>query len=113
MEILTNRVASFAPRPKRRGVAASAGWPLSSSSHPHLTPDALAAAGWFFTPSKDNPDLVTCFLCKKELGGWDEGDDPFTEHVGHAGEECGWAITRCKLEIAKRNGGQASGEIYK
>lgn len=34
---------------------------------------------------------MTCFLCKKSLDGWEEGDDALREHLKHAGD-CGWAI---------------------
>lgn len=33
-----------------------------------------------------------CFLCHKNIDGWEEGDDPLMEHLKHSAG-CGWAIT--------------------
>lgn len=35
----------------------------------------LAAAGFYFIGNKGE-DLVRCFMCNKELDGWDPRDDP-------------------------------------
>lgn len=32
-----------------------------------------------------------CFLCERRLGGWEEGDNPFEEHL-RLSPNCGWAI---------------------
>jgi hypothetical protein len=32
-----------------------------------------------------------CFLCDKQLDGWEEDDDPLAEHLKHV-PDCGWAI---------------------
>lgn len=32
-----------------------------------------------------------CFLCRRSLDGWEEDDDPVTEHLKHS-PHCGWAI---------------------
>jgi hypothetical protein len=32
-----------------------------------------------------------CFVCQRQLDGWEEGDDPVSEHLKHA-PDCGWAI---------------------
>lgn len=32
-----------------------------------------------------------CFLCGRALDGWEDGDDPVTEHLKHS-PDCGWAI---------------------
>ncbi|KAK8404654.1 hypothetical protein O3P69_007716 [Scylla paramamosain] len=41
----------------------------------------MAAAGFYFIGSKSNPDLVRCFLCFKELDGWEEEDDPWLDFL--------------------------------
>lgn len=51
----------------------------------------LAKAGFFYHPTQSNPDNVACFLCRSNLDGWEEGDDPLVEHLKHA-PNCGWAI---------------------
>ncbi|XP_063889996.1 baculoviral IAP repeat-containing protein 5-like [Scylla paramamosain] len=57
-------------------------WPYGEDSK--LNKEAMAAAGFYFIGSKSNPDLVRCFLCFKELDGWEEEDDPWEEHKNHA-----------------------------
>ncbi|KAL7415109.1 hypothetical protein BDY24DRAFT_338473 [Mrakia frigida] len=99
MEILSTRLSTFsASRTKKHNLPAHSAWPLSPSQYPRLLPALLAEAGWFYTPTKDDPDLVTCFLCGKQVGGWGEEDDPFEEHVGHQEGKCGWARTKCLVE---------------
>jgi hypothetical protein len=55
----------------------------------------LAAAGFYYS-GKDDDDNVKCYLCDKELDGWDPKDDPMfvirywdlmfrKEHQKHAG----------------------------
>jgi Inhibitor of Apoptosis domain len=51
----------------------------------------MAHAGFYYDPYEDNPDNTMCFLCLRSLDGWEEGDDPITEHLKHS-SECGWAI---------------------
>ena len=38
----------------------------------------LATAGFFYTGKDDD---VECFWCAGKLSGWEEGDDPNTEHA--------------------------------
>lgn len=44
----------------------------------------LAEAGFYYVGSKLEPDAVQCFLCDKQLDGWEENDDPWSEHLGHS-----------------------------
>jgi Inhibitor of Apoptosis domain len=37
----------------------------------------MAAAGFFHCPTDQEPDLVRCFVCHKELDGWEPTDDPW------------------------------------
>ena len=53
--------------------------------------DQFAQAGFYFKPRDKNPDNVTCFLCDKNMDGWEEDDDPLAEHLKHS-PDCGWAI---------------------
>lgn len=76
MESLDGRLRSFA---KPKGKSAARAWPHPDSYV--ANPTSLAEAGFYFKPSKDDPDNVRCFICKKELGGWDEDDNPFDIHV--------------------------------
>ncbi|EOA92011.1 hypothetical protein ACJQWK_04241 [Exserohilum turcicum] len=54
-------------------------WPLDvSAGYPSV--DQMVAAGWFYDPSTDTPDGVTCPYCSLALDAWDIGDDPMQEH---------------------------------
>ena len=71
-------------------------WP-----HPNTfiaNPQTLAEAGFYFAADKDSPDNVRCFMCDKELDGWDSEDNPFEIHVSKS-SKCPWAIARCSLEF--------------
>ena len=37
----------------------------------------MAEAGFYHTPSENEPDLVTCYVCYKEMDGWEPTDDPW------------------------------------
>ena len=94
MEIYENRRASFVKKSKAKN--AHKGWP-----HPKnfvASPEALANAGFFFKPSKEDVDNVQRFMCKKELGGWDENDNPFEIHLQKC-PKCPWAVSRCSIEF--------------
>jgi len=79
------------------------GFALDPTTHPHLTPSNLAAAGFFHDPSGStagSSDTCRCFLCGVRLGGWDEQDDPFEEHAKRGG--CAWADMVCKIKVERR-----------
>lgn len=92
-------------RPKKHAKVA---FPLSAESHPFLTPAALAAAGFYHYPGKESDpeshDTCRCFLCGLVLGGWDEDDDPFAEHVKREGD-CAWKELVCRIEVDRASGG--------
>ncbi|KAK9717991.1 hypothetical protein K7432_005823 [Basidiobolus ranarum] len=84
MHIVENRVASF--------TEAKSAWP-----HPDtfiVAPSNLAEAGFYFDPHYAEDDNCVCFLCQKSLGGWEEHDNPITEHITHA-PFCAWAKLLC------------------
>ncbi|KAI1639097.1 hypothetical protein F4809DRAFT_658419 [Biscogniauxia mediterranea] len=64
----------------------SLAWP-----HDHLDPELLVRAGFFFQPTDESPDNTVCFLCLRNIGGWEETDNPFEEHL-RLSPHCGWAI---------------------
>ncbi|WVO16612.1 hypothetical protein L204_104291 [Cryptococcus depauperatus] len=115
MQNLDTRLFSFnaitKPKPK-----AKPAFPLSATTHPHLTPRALAEAGFYHSPgsSAASHDNCTCFLCNLELGGWDQDDDPFEEHAKRSG--CAWAEMVCAVKIEKRKRDESNGQyvtVYK
>lgn len=97
------RLASFdeITKPKSRAKPA---FPLLPSQYPHLTPANLSAAGFFHSPGSDEESIDTCrcFLCGLKLGGWDEGDDPFEEHVKRG--QCAWAEFICQPRVHAKRG---------
>lgn len=58
-------------------------WPFNSECK--CTPEKMAEAGFFHCPTDQEPDLVKCFACHKELDGWEPEDDPWLEHRSHSG----------------------------
>lgn len=66
MDLVKNRLASFAQ------------WPLTGNCE--CTPERMAEAGFYHCPTENEPDLARCYVCFKELDGWEPDDDPFKEH---------------------------------
>ena len=40
----------------------------------------MAEAGFYLVASDNEPDLVRCYYCRRELDGWDPEDVPWKEH---------------------------------
>ncbi|GAB1598629.1 hypothetical protein Ahia01_000140100 [Argonauta hians] len=57
-------------------------WPFQEGCS--CTPEAMAAAGFYYCGSDKDPDYVRCFACQKELDGWEPQDDPWLEHKSHS-----------------------------
>ncbi|KAF7309496.1 hypothetical protein MIND_00320400 [Mycena indigotica] len=90
MDVLQNRLDSFAKQRRNK-----LRWP-----HPKTwkaTPETLSEAGFFFDPSNEDPDNVTCFMCGKQVTEWADDDDPFDIHWRKCGQVCAWASLRCGL----------------
>ncbi|KAH0545792.1 baculoviral IAP repeat-containing protein 5 [Cotesia glomerata] len=56
-------------------------WPFKSDAP--CNPESMAAAGFFATGGKAEPDSVECFMCNKPMDGWEETDNPWEEHIRH------------------------------
>lgn len=41
----------------------------------------MAEAGFYHCPAQNDPDLVRCYVCYKELDGWEPTDSPKKEHA--------------------------------
>ncbi|XP_062979277.1 baculoviral IAP repeat-containing protein 5 [Elgaria multicarinata webbii] len=63
-------------------VATFSQWPFMSDCS--CTPDRMAEAGFIHCPSENAPDVAQCFICFKELEGWEPDDDPMEEHRRHS-----------------------------
>ncbi|KAJ1821028.1 hypothetical protein LPJ75_000808, partial [Coemansia sp. RSA 2598] len=74
-------------------------WPYIKYSAYLAQPDTLASAGFSFCPAKDAPDNVQCFHCGFELTGWEQSDDPFSEHYAHQ-PNCAYAKLHCQTREA-------------
>ena len=89
-----SRLASFetaiqVPAKKRTSNAKGAKsirWP-----HKNPSPEELAVAGFYYKPSAEAPDNTVCYMCERQLDGWEEDDEPIVEHLKHS-DKCGWAI---------------------
>lgn len=94
--VYENRLSSFVePQPvvKRRASNTNSKAPKTLTwPHKFLPPFELAKAGFYFDPHPTNPDNVTCFLCHKQMDGWEPEDNPVEEHLKHS-PSCGWAVT--------------------
>ncbi|KDQ10346.1 hypothetical protein BOTBODRAFT_115969 [Botryobasidium botryosum FD-172 SS1] len=110
------REESFQPPPAAKKSRASSQQSSSSRSAarhpipwPHplsylARPTTLAAAGFWFDPAPSSPDRVTCYYCKKSLGGWEPNDDPAREHARRSQDnDCPWATVVCSVELEKLN----------
>ncbi|KAI0674377.1 hypothetical protein C8Q78DRAFT_989329 [Trametes maxima] len=102
MEYLKARLETFqVSKSKRTKASSSKQTAASSSKWPHpptwkATPNSLAEAGFYFTPSSRDPDNVTCYMCGKHLCNWEPEDDPFEIHYEKCGDICAWAVVRCQ-----------------
>merc|ERR1712136_195827 len=59
-------------------------WPFDSEDGAKCTSEKMAKAGWYHPGSNNEPDLARCFVCLKELDGWEPEDDPMKEHKSHS-----------------------------
>lgn len=58
-------------------------WPFSDKNKCNIR--NMAEAGFYsIATGTEDADSAKCFLCGKELDGWEADDDPWTEHVKHA-----------------------------
>lgn len=112
MEVSTfqGRLDSFSTEhhlSKRRASSVKKRTPQTVSwPHKSPRPAELARAGFFYKPTGENDDNCMCFVCHRQLDGWEAGDNPIAEHLTHA-PDCGWAIHASITETFK-NGGQVT-----
>ncbi|KAM4526402.1 baculoviral IAP repeat-containing protein 5a [Fundulus diaphanus] len=71
------------------------GWPFDKDCA--CTPENMAKAGFVHTPTENSPDVAMCFLCLKELEGWEPDDDPKEEHKIHS-PSCNFIALKKKVE---------------
>lgn len=58
-------------------------WPFSAKAKCNVR--KMAEAGFYSVATGDaDADTAKCFLCGKELDGWEATDDPWAEHKSHA-----------------------------
>ena len=65
MNILENRIDSFKD------------WPFDALEDCNCTSSKMAEAGFFHILHDNEPDLVCCYVCLKELDGWEPDDSPW------------------------------------
>ncbi|KAJ5247070.1 hypothetical protein N7468_002053 [Penicillium chermesinum] len=93
MDTFSARLASFDTvlKPERRRSSTTKSSQPIAWPHQKPSPAELAHAGFYYKPYETNPDNTTCFECGRALDGWEEDDNPVTEHLKHS-PDCGWAI---------------------
>ncbi|THU88746.1 inhibitor of apoptosis repeat-containing protein [Dendrothele bispora CBS 962.96] len=96
MHVLDNRINSFY-KPKRKPGSKSQAFKWPHPEYFTANPETLAEAGFYYDPSPEDVDNVTCYMCGKELSEWAEEDDPFDIHFKKCGKKCSWASVRCGL----------------
>ncbi|XP_022113470.1 baculoviral IAP repeat-containing protein 5 [Pieris rapae] len=58
-------------------------WPFSDKDRCNIR--NMAEAGFYSVATGvEDADAAKCFLCGKELDGWESTDDPWEEHKSHA-----------------------------
>uniref|UniRef100_A0A8C6XTS8 Baculoviral IAP repeat containing 5 n=1 Tax=Naja naja TaxID=35670 RepID=A0A8C6XTS8_NAJNA len=67
---------------KENRLATFTRWPFVSDCF--CTADRMAEAGFIHCPSENISDVAQCFICFKELEGWEPTDDPMEEHRKHS-----------------------------
>lgn len=88
------RLASFEvsiPIPTKKRTSNAKGTKSITWPHKSPSPEELARAGFYYKPSVEAPDNTICYMCERQLDGWEEEDDPIAEHSKHS-SDCGWAI---------------------
>ncbi|TKA46018.1 hypothetical protein B0A49_12600 [Cryomyces minteri] len=57
-----------------------ASWPHEAKRGWKCKTQKMVEAGWFYDPSPEMDDGVTCSYCSLSLDGWEPKDDPLEEH---------------------------------
>lgn len=60
-------------------------WPFEDEGQEGIcTAKKMAESGFYSCATDACPDLVRCYVCFKELEGWEPTDDPWAEHISHS-----------------------------
>lgn len=96
----TARRATF--NKSRKGANRALNWPhpltVAASKTSTVHPDHLAQAGFYCTPTAEEPTRSQCFACGTVVEHWNEGDSPIELHL-QKNETCGWALMTHLTEI--------------
>ena len=58
----------------------SSRWPHESKRGWVCKTEKMVDAGWYYAPTPESDDYVTCVYCKLSLDGWEPKDNPYDEH---------------------------------
>jgi hypothetical protein len=103
MHIVQFRTHSFS-KPVKINNKTRLRWP-----HTRPIPEDLALAGFYYYPYEDADDNVCCYLCGKNMGGWEDTDDPLKEHL-RGNNSCAWAVLR-DLLVRSKNGEEFGDDV--
>ncbi|KAM3844184.1 baculoviral IAP repeat-containing protein 5 isoform 1-T2 [Vipera latastei] len=67
---------------KENRLATFTEWPFDADCS--CTAVRMAEAGFIHCPIENASDVAQCFICLKELEGWEPDDDPMEEHRKHS-----------------------------
>ena len=75
-------------------------WPFTDGDST-CTPTRMAEAGFYCCGGENEPDLVRCYFCRKELDGWEPEDDPWKEHASHTRGKCAYVNLGKQPHVSK------------
>ncbi|KAJ8037268.1 Baculoviral IAP repeat-containing protein 5 [Holothuria leucospilota] len=78
----TQLLQNFLMNTESERLASFKDWPFNEDCG--CVPAKMAAAGFYHCPTDRESDVVRCFMCGKELDGWEPSDDPWEEHKKHS-----------------------------
>lgn len=79
-------------------------WPFNDKNSCNVR--NMAEAGFYSVATgSEDADAAKCFLCGKELDGWEASDDPWAEHKSHA-MKCAF------VQLGKKDDELQVGKIY-
>nr|QMS47767.1 baculoviral IAP repeat-containing protein-like protein [Fimbriaphyllia ancora] len=72
-------------------------WPFTEETGSSCTARKMAEAGFFRSSTDRDADITRCFVCFKELEGWEPEDSPMEEHKSHS-PKCEFLLLNKKEE---------------
>lgn len=81
-KVLTERTDASMYLEENR-LATFTSWPFGQGSK--CSKENMARAGFYHCPTATEQDLTRCYVCFREMEGWEVDDDPIKEHARSTG----------------------------